>query len=146
MIPLGRSIPNLPGNTPTTSTQANTGLGGAAPGGGAGPADFNSARRRSSIDAIMGHLRYVGSFPSRVMQDLSQPNAINRPGTPGGNLPGGFLGMQSQTSFGSSTGSLRAFGRSFTDVNAAAAQPQAAPVKTTQGGSKVPAAEAFLSI
>ncbi|KAJ3017533.1 hypothetical protein HKX48_003499 [Thoreauomyces humboldtii] len=152
MIPLGRSIPNLP----TTSD-------GQAQQPPAGPAAFGINRRRSSIDAIMGHLRYVGQFGAGVMQDLSQPRSnqaqpaqLQRPSM---QLPGGFLGMQSQQSFGSSTGSL--FGRAPSSLNLNdPANGQGGSVVSVFGGGsgapaqatapltgpKLPAAEEFLSI
>ncbi|KAJ3022020.1 hypothetical protein HKX48_007175 [Thoreauomyces humboldtii] len=119
----------------------------------------------------MGHIKSVGSgvgsFGSRVMQDLSQPlSAHPQPAQmqrPGMSLPGGFLGMQpQQSSFGSSSGSLGRGGSSANiggvpDGNSGFPSTTAPPPSSGKGITpakpiaipnhhKLPAAEAFLSI
>ncbi|KAJ3154355.1 hypothetical protein HDU89_008423 [Geranomyces variabilis] len=134
------------------------------------PADSGSAfhlnRRRSSLDAIAGHLKYIGAFPGRVIQDLSQPLS-SQPARPtlSTMFPNGFLGMQhsapvggSQASFGSSQSSLGGgggggggLGSSSLNLNSAGSAPSAAapiniPNRTASPAPKLPGAEAYLSI
>ncbi|KAJ3177802.1 hypothetical protein HDU87_004324 [Geranomyces variabilis] len=134
---------------------------------------FHLNRRRSSLDAIAGHLKYIGAFPGRVIQDLSQPIS-SQPARPtlSTMFPNGFLGMQhsapagggvgsssgagSQASFGSSQSSLGGggggFGSSSLNLNSAgaggssAAAPINIPNRTASPAPKLPGAEAYLSI
>ncbi|KNC98150.1 uncharacterized protein SPPG_06554 [Spizellomyces punctatus DAOM BR117] len=124
MIPLGRSIPNITGPTGTPS-------GDSAQLSNQTAQEYNFQRRRSSLDAIMGHLKYVGQFPGRVLQDLSQPlSAAPRP--IGQNFP---PQLNSQTSLTSLGGSMADLGASTNTQ---------APANTT-GAGKLANAEAFLS-
>ncbi|KAJ3162716.1 hypothetical protein HDU86_003689 [Geranomyces michiganensis] len=131
---------------------------------------FNLNRRRSSLDAIAGHLKYIGAFPGRVIQDLSQPIS-SQPARPTLStiFPNGFLGMQhasptggggsgggSQASFGSSQSSLGGFGGlggSSLNLNnpgggsaPSSATPINIPNRTASPAPKLPGAEAYLSI
>jgi len=162
MIPIGRSIPPLSGSqsnleplspldspngspsspSPPPLVSNHFGFASAASQSQlqtSGLADAATAwsRRRSSLDTLLAHLKFVGQFPQRVISDLSQSQA-------------NLTRFGSDHSLSSRSGSLNdiqvspAVNPTFSQLeNAKTAQR--GPV-TSPGNTKFSNAEAFLSL